>query len=47
MPGGHETSVTDAGLEHLSGLTNLKRLDPSTGVSRQGIEKLRKALPNL
>ena len=41
------TSVTDAGLEHLKGLTKLKELDlESTNVTDAGVKKLQQALPN-
>ena len=41
------TRVTDAGLVHLKGLTNLKNLGLSnTKITRAGIAELQKALPN-
>jgi hypothetical protein len=40
------TLVTDAGLGHLQGLTGLTELDlENTGVSRPGVEGLRRCLP--
>ena len=42
-----DTNVTDAGLEHLQGLTNLRYLDVSaTKVTDAGVKKLQQALPN-
>lgn len=43
-----DSQITDAGLRHLKGLANLKYLDVtySTEVTEEGIEELRKALPN-
>jgi len=39
------TQVTDAGLEHLTGLTNLEKLWlANTQVSDEGVKKLREAL---
>jgi hypothetical protein len=41
------TGITDAGLEHLKGLKNLKCLwIPGGHVSDEGLEKLREALPH-
>ena len=43
----HNTKVTDVGLEHLEGLTNLKRLNlVNTQITDEGVKKLQKALPN-
>jgi hypothetical protein len=43
-----ETQVTDAGLEHLKGLTVLQRLDlRGTKVTPAGVEQLKKSLPNV
>jgi len=40
------TQVTDEGLKHLVGLTNLRWLElGETKVTQQGIEDLKKALP--
>ena len=43
------TQVTDAGLEHLQGLKKLKHLIVTflPGVSRDGVTKLKAALPQL
>ena len=42
-----DTQVTDAGLVHLKGLSQLQWLNlTSTRVTRHGVEKLQKALPN-
>ena len=39
--------VTDAGLEHLRGLTQLRQLNlDDTQVTNEGVEKLKKSLPN-
>ena len=41
------TEVTDAGLEHLKGLSELQSLDiHNTKVTDEGVKKLRQALPN-
>jgi hypothetical protein len=41
-----ETTVNDAGLEHLKGLTNLRTLNlTETKVTDHGVNKLRQALP--
>ena len=41
------TQTTDAGLEHLKGLTNLEFvLLYKTNVTDEGVKKLQKALPN-
>ena len=41
------TQVTDAGLEHLKGLTNLQLLwIAKTQVTDEGVKKLQQALPN-
>jgi len=41
------TQVTDAGLKHLKGLTNLQFLHlDGTQVTRRGVKELNKALPN-
>ena len=41
------TNITDAGLEHLKGLTNLEELDLRwTKVTDAGVAKLQQALPN-
>jgi hypothetical protein len=43
-----ETRVTDAGLEHLKGLIGLEFLHlRNTNVTQEGVEELKKALPNL
>ncbi len=43
----NETSITDAGLAHLSGLTNLRGLDlRGTRVTEEGVAQLQRALPN-
>jgi hypothetical protein len=43
-----DTHVTDAGLEHLTGLTRLKTLTlRKTHVADAGVAKLKKALPAL
>jgi Leucine-rich repeat (LRR) protein len=45
---GGSTNVTDAGLEHLKGLSHLKRLYLfSTCVTDEGVAELKRALPNL
>jgi hypothetical protein len=42
-----DTQVTDTGLEHLKGLTNLERLELNrTQVTDEGVRKLQEALPN-
>jgi hypothetical protein len=42
----NDTKVSDTGLEHLKGLTQLQRLDlVGTKVSDAGVRKLQKALP--
>ena len=42
------TQVTDAGIEHLKGLTKLLGLDlRATHVTDAGVEELKSALPNL
>ena len=41
------TKITDAGLVHLKGLTNLQELDLSrTRTTDAGVAELQKALPN-
>ena len=43
----HGTKVSDAGLEHLKGLTQLQQLDLNgTKVTDAGVKKLQQALPN-
>ncbi len=42
-----DTKVTDAGLVHLTGLTNLQTLNFSfTKITDAGVAELQKALPN-
>lgn len=42
-----DTQITDAGLEHLKGLTRLRALDlQGTKVSGDGIRSLQRALPD-
>jgi hypothetical protein len=44
----HHVNVTDAGLEHLHGLSNLRRLDLwRTKATASGVEKLKQAIPGL
>ena len=41
------TQITDAGLEHLRGLTQLRTVDlRNTQVTDKGVNELKKALPN-
>jgi hypothetical protein len=40
-------NLTDGGLEHLKGLTNLQKMSFSnTGVTDEGVKNLQQALPN-
>ena len=40
------TQVTDSGLEHLKGLSQLKSLYLSTKVTLAGVRRIKQALPN-
>ena len=43
----NNTKVTDAGLEHLKGMTNLRKLTlVDTQVTDEGVDKLQQALPD-
>ena len=45
--GARSTKVTNAGLEHLKGLANLRALYlPGTDVTDEGVKKLRQTLPH-
>jgi hypothetical protein len=41
------TEITDAGLAHLEGLTNLSTLEVGSKVTKEGTDKLKKAIPEL
>jgi hypothetical protein len=44
----HDTAVTDAGLDKLRGLPELRRLDLwRTRATDRGVERLREAIPGL
>ena len=43
-----ETKITDAGLEHLKGLTGLRELDlVETQITDSGVQQLKQSLPKL